>query len=180
MRPSLAALPDYVAALARGWSPDNLRGAVAAREQLEKIEADAAGFVAGLDNPPAAGMIMLADGSMAPRLPGFIRWIWDGAFCGSIGLRWQKGTAALPAYVPGHIGFAVVPWKRGAGHARRALALMLREAAAQGLAHVELTTDPENDASQKVILACGGVLLERFQKIAALGGGESLRFRIEI
>ena len=38
-KPSLALLPAYAAALERGWSPDNLRPAVAG-EQLEKIAAD--------------------------------------------------------------------------------------------------------------------------------------------
>ena len=106
--------------------------------------------------------------------------MWDGEFCGSIGFRWQRGTAALPPYVPGHIGFGVVPWKRGAGRAKQALALMLPEARRQGLDHVELITDPGNTASQRVIQACGGELVERFHKPAALGGSEALRFRIAL
>jgi predicted acetyltransferase len=84
----------------------------------------------------------------------------------------------LPAYVLGHIGYAVVPWKRGRGHATRALALMLEEARLERLAWVELTTDPDNLPSQKVITGNGGVLLERFTKGEAYGGGEALRWRI--
>lgn len=80
----------------------------------------------------------------------------------------------------GHIGYAVVPWERGRGHAKRALALMLPEARALGLPYVELTTSPDNLASQRVILACGGVLLKRFRKPAAYGGAEALRFRIAL
>ena len=30
-----------------------------------------------------------------PR-PGYVRWMWDGEFCGSTGFRWQRGTEALP------------------------------------------------------------------------------------
>ena len=80
--------------------------------------------------------------------------------------------------MPGHIGYAVVPWKRGAGHAKQALTCMLQEARQRGLAYVDLTTDPANTPSQKVILACGGAFLERFRKAAAHGGAESLRYRI--
>ena len=55
-----------------------------------------------------------------------------------------------------------MPWKRGRGYATRALALMLPEARKEGLDHVELTTDPDNLPSQKVITANGGALVERF------------------
>jgi predicted acetyltransferase len=43
---------------------------------------------------------------------------------------------------------------------------------------VELTTDVVNLASQRVITANGGVLVEEFTKPAAYGGAPSLRFRI--
>ena len=84
----------------------------------------------------------------------------------------------MPPHVLGHIGFAVVPWKRRLGHATRALALLLPEARARGLAFVELTTEPENLASQRVIEKNGGQLVERFEKAPAYGGGPSLRYRI--
>jgi predicted acetyltransferase len=181
VKPALEFLPEYQAALERDWSPDNVRGATAAREELEKIATDPAGFVALLDDPQAkGGPIKIPDGSTVPRLPGFRRWLWDGAFCGSIGLRWQPGTSALPPHVLGHIGYAVVPWKRGRGYAKRALALMLIEARDRGLPFVHVTAHPDNVASQGVILANGGRLVERFREPAAYGGKESLRFRIDL
>lgn len=177
--PALDHLDSYTDALRRGWSPDNIRLAAAARAQLAKIAEDPAAFVASMEDREAKGEpITLPDGSTVPRLPGFRRWMWDGEFCGSIGFRWQPGTAALPAHTLGHIGYAVVPWKRGRGYATRALHQMLDEARAVGLGHVELTTDPDNLVSQKVITANGGVLVERFT--AAAYGKDELRFRIPL
>ena len=45
---------------------------------------------------------------------------------------------------------------------------------------VELTTEPENLASQRVIERNGGQLVERFEKAPAYGGGTSLRYRITL
>ena len=92
---------------------------------------------------PAFGQVLLPD---ARRLPGFSRWMWDGEFCGSIGFRWQPGTEVLPPHCLGHIGYAVVPWKKRRGHATRALAAMLPLARAEGLRYVELFRTPAVDA----------------------------------
>lgn len=174
IRPHRGALPAYVAALRAGWSPSNVGGEAVPRAHLAAIEGDADGFLASLHDPEARGApIALPDGSTVPRLPAFTRWIWDGAFCGAIHFRWQNGTEALPPHVLGHIGYTLVPWKRRQGHATRALALLLPEARALGLRHVELTTDAENAASQKVITANGGVL-------AAQSGEGKLLFRIAL
>ncbi|TPK68707.1 MULTISPECIES: GNAT family N-acetyltransferase [unclassified Mesorhizobium] len=181
VKPGLKHLASYKVALERGWSPDNVRLMEAAREQLAAIEEDPAAFLASLDDPEAKGPpITLPDGRQVPRLPGFRRWMWDGETSGSIGLRWQKGTSALPPHVLGHIGYAVVPWKQRRGYATEALRLMLDEARAVGLAHVDITAKPGNPASHKVILANGGRLVERFLEDAAYGGAETLRFRIDL
>ena len=148
VRPSLTYLPGYVTALRRGWSADNARGEAAAREELAKIDEDPQVFVDQLFDPEAKGPpVTLPDGSTVTRLPGFRLWLWDGEFCGSIGFRWQPGTARLPPHVLGHIGYAVVPWKRGRGYATLALGLILPHARAEGLPYVEITTDPGNLAS---------------------------------
>jgi predicted acetyltransferase len=124
--------------------------------------------------------VTLPDGSAAKRLPGFKRWLLDGEFCGSIGLRWQPGTTALPPHCLGHIGYAVVPWKRRLGYAKSALRLILPEAKAVGLPYVEVTTDPDNIASQRVIEANGGILVEHFIKPRQFGCKPGLRFRITL
>ncbi len=180
VRPATEHLAAYTAALRRGWSADNVRGAVAAQEQLQRIEQDAAAFLASLDDREAKGPpITLPDGSTAQRIPGFVRWMWDdGAFCGSIGFRWQPGSAALPPHVLGHIGYAVVPWQQRRGFATAALRALLPEARALGLPYVEITTDAGNPASQRVIEKCGGVFYEHYTQPAAYGGKAGLRFRI--
>lgn len=179
--PSLERLPAYVDALQRGWSSDTIRMEEAAKEQMVSISEDPAKFVESLvDREARGGPISLPDGSTVPRLPGYQRWIWDGEFCGSIGLRWQPGTHELPPTCLGHIGYTVVPWKRGRGYATGALRLILQEARAEGLELVHITTDPDNIASQKVILANGGVLVERFAKAPGYASGDAFRFRISL
>jgi predicted acetyltransferase len=179
-RPDLSHLPSFVEAAERGWSMD-LRGSAAASEQLEKLRADPQGFLDSLEDRLGAGApIRLPDGSAVPRLPGFQRWLWDGEFCGSIGLRWQPGTMALPEYCLGHVGYGVVPWKRKRGYATSALAQLLPEARALGFPHVDLTTDPGNLASQKVIAANGGFLVGTFIKPVQFGSTPGLLFRISL
>jgi len=181
LRPDLRMLAGYVDALERGWSSDNTRGAAGIPDDLADIRADPARFIDRLYDPEAKGPpIAMPDGSTVPRLPGYRLWMWDGEFCGSIGIRWQPGTNELPAHVLGHVGYGVVPWKQRRGYATRALALMLGHARAAGLAYVELTADRDNLPSQKVMLANGAVFVERFTKTAHHGGGESLRFRIPL
>jgi predicted acetyltransferase len=178
--PAESYLPSYVDALRRGWSPDNLRPEVA-RIELEAIERSASDFLASLDDPGGRGApIQLPDGSTVARLPGFRRWMWDGEFCGSIGFRWQPGTTQLPETCLGHIGYAVVPWKRGRGYATAALTQMLDEARRLELDYVEVTTTPDNVASQRVIIANGGRFVEQFLSPYSHGGDPTLRFRIPL
>ncbi len=181
VRPALEHLPRYRAALERAWSPNTVN-AEAWRSELDQIDTDPAAFLASLHDPEGSGEpITLPDGSVAARLPGYRRWIWDHDFSGSIGLRWQPGTAALPPHVLGHVGYAVVPWKRGRGLATAALRELLPEVRSLGLPYVELTTDVDNVASHRVIINNGGVLIERFAKPPAYGSTlPALRWRIEL
>ena len=177
--PSNEHLAGYIAALERGWSPNNLRPE-ASQEELALIRADPVHFLDNLVDREAKGpSVKLPDGTTVPRLPGYRRWIWDGEFCGSIQLRWQPSANSLPDYCLGHIGYSVVPWKRERGYAKEALRMLLLEAPSVGLRYVEITTSPDNLASQHVIRANGGVLMETFIKRPELGGTPELRFRIE-
>lgn len=153
--PAREYLAGYVAALERGWSPDNLRGDAAAAEELDRIGADAEHFLASqVDREGAGDPIVLPDGTTVPRLPGYKRWLWDGEFCGAIGLRWKPGTEALPPHCLGHIGYSVVPWKRGQGYATHALRAFLADAASEGLRFVEICAEAENVAIATARPAC--------------------------
>jgi predicted acetyltransferase len=148
---------------------------------LDDIRRSPETFLLLLDDPAAAGKpIQLPDGTLVPRLPGFRRWIWDGEFCGSVGFRWTPGSAVLPPTCLGHVGYSIVPWKRGRGYAKAALALILPDARERGLPYVEVVTDADNVASQRVVIANGGELFERFAKGSHFGATEALRFRIAL
>lgn len=178
VRPADLHLAGYLDALRRGWSPQTDRPQAAA-EELARLQQDPSAALEGFDDrSPEGRMVTLHDGSAAPRLPGFVRWMWDGQFCGAINMRWQACTTELPPHCLGHIGYTVVPWKQRRGYATSALRQLLPMAQEVGLSFVEITTDPENVPSQRVIEANGGVLIEQFTKLPAAGGGPALRYRI--
>lgn len=176
--PDVSLLADYIDALERGWSANTQSPSSAA--EIEAIRRDPVQFARSLVNVEPVGTVTLPDGSEAQRIPGYRKWIWDGEFCGSIGLRWQPGTPELPRHVLGHIGYSVVAWKRHRGYATEALRLLLPEAAAKGLPYVEITTDTDNVASQRVITANGGELVEEFLSPPSHGSRPTLRFRIDL
>lgn len=178
--PSLEYIDSYAKALESGWSPNNMRQEQG-MEELAKIKADPVAFLASLDSTKVLGdPISMPDGTFVARLPGYRRWLWDGEFCGSIGFRWQKGTEALPPYCLGHIGYAVVPWKRRLGAATQGLQQLLRDAKALGMSYVELTVAHDNAISKRVIEKCGGVFIEAFPLPAAYGEGTEWRYRISV
>jgi len=171
--PSLNGLAHYEAALAVGWSPDTERDVSA--EQLAALRRDPHAFLAELTRQD--GTIVTASGRVVPRLPSRIRWLDDGEFCGVINLRFAPDSGTLPDYVSGHIGYAVVPWKRGRGYATRALALMLPVAREAGLTCIEITCDDDNEPSRRVILKNGGELIG---PRPAAGGKTKMVFRIDV
>ncbi|MBN9061017.1 MAG: hypothetical protein BGP06_17250 [Rhizobiales bacterium 65-9] len=153
--PKLALLDGFEDALARGWSPYTL--ADVSQQELKRLRADRAAYLASLN--AQSGWIVLPDGRMVPKLPSRGFFINDGDFCGRIGLRFQHGTTELPDYTSGHIGYSIVPWKRGRGYATTALRTMLPIARDVGLPFVVITCNDDNHASRRVIEKCGGALI---------------------
>lgn len=89
-------------------------------------------------------------------VPSTVFWYVSGEhYLGTLVVR--HGLTPELEGVGGNIGYHVVaPWHRQ-GHATRMLAAGLVECRRLGLHRVLLTTDPDNVASRKVILANGGV-----------------------
>lgn len=174
--PDMQYLGGFRLALQKGWSPNTTRDV--SRELLDEILLDTAAFVEEINSPRNKAPIKMPDGSLKPRLPALTMWMWDGDFCGSINLRYVEGTDELPPYVPGHMGYAVVPWKQRNGYATEALKQFLPNARERGLKRVTLTCDANNVASRKVITANGGEMLQILPK--GEDGAEELLFGITL
>lgn len=78
----------------------------------------------------------------------------------------------------GNIGYEIRPSERGKGYATRMLGLALEEAREAGMERVLLTTEPDNTASQRVMLAHGAV--QQGRSISNVTGREMLHFWIEL
>lgn len=176
--PQLPMIASYADALRRGFSPRTDIDTSA--ETLAAVERDPAAYVASLADGRPPGTRQLPDGRTVPLLPMRVRWIWDGAFCGVVNLRWQPGAAALPDHVLGHIGYAIVPWRRGHGLAKRALRHMLSEAREVGLPEVTVATTADNPASQAVIRGNGGGVPAEFTVPDDPPGTVRLLYRIAL
>lgn len=188
--PGVEHVSHFQAALLRGWSRNNVTAERTRLQDLEKIRTDPQAFVTSLVNLEGGGDdVQLPDGSYVPRLPGYSKWIFieQGGvleFAGTINMRYVPGTSTLPHYCLGHIGYAVVPWHQGRGAASFALAQLIKEATSaghlQGMVYLEITTQPDNLASQAVIVKCGGKCTAHYAEPLAYGGQEGLKFRIPL
>ena len=93
-----------------------------------------------------------------PRVPGTTFFLMDeeqAVIRGVVNVRHQLNDFLKRG--GGHIGYGVPPSQRGRGYATLMLKLSLEFAYDRGIEAVLLTVEPDNPASQKVILNNGGV-----------------------
>ncbi len=98
----------------------------------------------------------------------------DGRVVGIIDLRHHINHPILSTW-GGHIGYIVRPSERGKGYAPQMLRLCLDKARQRGIDQVLVTCHPENTASERTILRCGGVL----ENEIATDGGTVRRYWID-
>jgi predicted acetyltransferase len=176
--PDASTLQQYLKALSANWTPDSDNDPDGARALRDRIEADPAAYLNSLRNPGANGPpVALEDGRLVPRLAHVRYWISDGSYCGDINLRWQREANELPPYCDGHVGYAVVPWKRRQGHATGALRALAQIAPNFGLKWLDIAMDAENVASIRVAEAAGAVLVEEYVAVER-GGAPARRYRL--
>lgn len=180
-KPSLEDVDKYVLALKNGYSSNNLNPAETTRRELEQLMTDPAAFVASIDGTHAAEQADEFQRKGVGRLPGFRRWlIRRGAFIGSFGLRWVPGGGELPAAVPGHVGYSVVPWERNKGYAKFGLQALLSEIEEVGLSYIDLSIDENNGASIAVAQACGARLHQTISPSKFYPDSTEHRYRISL
>lgn len=161
--PSLDLLPSYLTALERDWTPNADVDPEGASKLIARISQNQEAFITSLSNPEGKGSpIILDDGTSVPRLPFTRHWIWDGEYAGDLNLRWQCGTSELPPYVLGHVGYAVVPWKRGADYASVAIRLLMPVARRMDLGWLDISMDSANMASRRTAEKAGAILVKTF------------------
>ena len=144
--PAPALLESYADALRRGWSPSSLVDS--SGDVLKELEADPDAW---LDRLLATSCPLSAGPADFP-VDARAWWLWDDSFAGTISLRWAPGRPDRPRQVSGHIGYNIVPWRRGRGYATEALRTLLPTARRiTGLDALEIITKRDNLASQRVI-----------------------------
>lgn len=99
----------------------------------------------------------------------------DNRIVGIIDLRHHIEHPVLKLW-GGHIGYSVRPSERGKGYAKEMLRLNLENARALGIPKVMITCDEDNTASEKTILANGGV----YEKTVCVDGQNIRRYWITL
>ncbi len=99
----------------------------------------------------------------------------DNRIVGVIDLRHHINTPILSTW-GGHMGYYVRPGERGKGYAKKMVRQNLQHCKALHIEKVMITCDTDNLASEKVIIANGGV----FEKTVEVDGDLMKRYWISI
>ena len=139
----------------------NLRRCATAAEWLSDVER--------LSSPETCPEgYVVSDTYLAVREP-------DNRLVGMIDLRHSIDTAALSEWA-GHIGYSVRPADRRRGYAKEMLRLNLEHCRELGIDRVLICCDEGNIASERTILANGGV----FERTTEANGKTIKRFWIQL
>ena len=100
---------------------------------------------------------------------------YDNKVVGIIDLRHHINHPVLGTW-GGHCGYSVRPTERGKGYAKEMLRLNIENAKRLGISKLMITCNVNNPASEKIILANGGV----FEKTIDVDGDQIMRFWMEV
>ena len=180
-KPSVELADSYVSALRNEYSPNNLSPEKTARREIDELTSDPRAFIASIDGTNCPNESFEFIRSKGGRLPGFRRWLTrDGNFLGSFALRWVPHGGDLPATVPGHVGYSIVPWERNKGHGTYGLRALLLEASELDMDYVELSIEASNRASCAVAEACRGSIHSILNESIFYPGRVEYRYRIKL
>ena len=99
----------------------------------------------------------------------------DNRLVGIIDLRHHINHPILGTW-GGHCGYSVRPSDRGKGYAKEMLRVIIQNAKRLGIEKMLVTCDTSNSASEKTILANGGV----FEKFIDVDGTQMKRYWIKV
>jgi predicted acetyltransferase len=151
--PSIKVFPSYVEALKEGFR----RGIAEVKSPAEitAIEADPGQWIAILNTPPT-GTYTTPSGHVIQKVPCETLWLCaQDIFIGEVSFRHELND--FLRVMGGHVGYGIRPTLMNQGYGTLALRLTRERAARRGMDRLLVTCDPDNQASEKVIIKNGGV-----------------------
>lgn len=160
--PDMIFFPSYLKALDENFAYGS--GLPYPAEKIATIKDNPQQHLTDLNPPFKDGVFIAKDGSTWPRVPQETIWITSGNdFIGAISFR--PTIHSTLERMGGHVGYSTTPSARGKGYMIKALKLLLddtKRVAQIDRDYAVLTTDPDNYASQKIILENGGEFIEEY------------------